>query len=113
MNFETKKTDEKKRSYSQGFAKIDKVIKQVSKGRDLQDALNKHQVLKYWEQIATVFLAEAKSLSKAIDLKQGRLTVACLSRELANKLYMFSEQIIFALNELIGRKVVYAIYIEC
>ena len=113
MKLEIKNNNQKKRNYSSGFAKIDKVIKHSSTGSSFEEAFNKHQVIKYWEQIASAFLLEAKSLSKAVDLKQGKLIVACLSRELANKLYMFSEQIILALNDLIGRKVVYAIYIEC
>jgi hypothetical protein len=115
MPTETKnnyKQDDKKR-YNTGFAKIDKVIRRTAKEHNFEAALNKHQAIKYWQQIVAVFLEEAATLSKAIDFKQGRLTVACLSRELANKLYVFSQQIITALNEAIGRKVVYAISIEC
>lgn len=98
--------------HTKGFAKIDKVIRHSAKEYNLEAALNKYQAIKYWEQIAVGFLEEAVVLSKAIDFKQGRLVVACLSREMANKLYTFSQQIIAAINEAIGRKVVYAISIE-
>ena len=95
-----------------GFYKIDKVIKQTAKQHNLEGALYRHQALTCWNEIAKGFLAESKELTKAVDLKKGVLTVACLTREVAYKIKLFAPRIIEALNQVLGRRVVFAIYTE-
>jgi len=95
-----------------GFARIDKIIVQNSGNKNLQVAFYKHQALKYWHDVIDGFISEAKDLTQAIDFKKGVLTVACLSREIANKIRVLSEQIIAALNEVLGKRLVFAIYTE-
>jgi hypothetical protein len=97
---------------SKGWTGIDKVLKQNAKNYNLETALYKHKALKLWQEIAGGFVEEAGKLTQAVDFKKGILTVACLSRELASKIRLLSEQIITALNELMGQRVVYAIYVE-
>jgi len=103
---------ENRKKYYKGFAKIDKLVSQTAKQYNLENALYRHQTLKHWQEIACTFVEEAKDFTQAIDFKKGVLTIACLSREVASKLKLMSQKIISALNELIGRQVVYAIYVE-
>ena len=95
-----------------GFQKIDRVIKQTAKQYNLEIALYRHKTLKHWREVAGAFVEEAAALTQAIDFKKGVLTVACLSREVASKLRLLAQRIIYALNQLLGRQVVYAIYLE-
>jgi hypothetical protein len=112
MPQEIKKQNENIKRYSNGFSKVGSVLKKTAKEKKLQAALYKYQVIKSWEQTVCGFLEEAGRLSKAIDFQDGKLIIACLTKDMADKLYLFSKQIITALNELIGRKIVYAIFIE-
>jgi hypothetical protein len=52
-------------------------------------------------------------LTQAVDFKKGVLTVACLSREVASKIKLFAESILEALNQVLGARLVFAIYTEC
>lgn len=95
-----------------GFSRIDKVLNKTAKDYNLETALYKHQTLKYWHEVASGFVEDAKKLTQAIDFKRGVLTVACLSKEVANQVRLLSERIIYALNQIIGKRMVYAIYVE-
>ena len=95
-----------------GFFKIDKVIKHAAKQYNLENALYRHKALTNWGQVAGSFVTEALELTRAIDFKKGVLTVACLSRQVASKLRMLAQQIIGALNQLLGRQVIFALYLE-
>ena len=97
---------------TKGFVKIDKVISYHSQDKKLHDSLWRYRALKSWEQAVSEFFEEAKELSKAMDLKNGVLFVACLSKELAHKLKLFAEKIVETLNRLLGRIVVYALVVE-
>ena len=114
MKAENKKTNRVKarRNQYKGFAKIDKLLSQTARQYNLQNALYRHKALKHWQQIAGAFIEEAASLTRAIDFKKGVLTVACLSREVASKLKLLANRIISALNQLLGRQVVFALYVE-
>jgi|SRR6185436_18747156 len=100
------------RNKNKGFTKIEKLVSQTAKQYNLETALYRHQTIKYWQDVAAAFVEEAKQYTQAIDFKKGVLTVACLSREVAFKIKLMSEKIISALNELVGKPVVYAIFIE-
>ena len=101
-----------KDNYNKGFSKIDKVLNKTAKHYNLENALYKHKALKHWAEIAAAFVEEAKELTQAIDFQKGVLTIACLSREVASKIKLLAQNIIRALNELLGRQMVYAIYVE-
>jgi hypothetical protein len=101
-----------KNNYSKGWTSIDKAIRQNAKNQNLETALYRHKALKLWLEIAEGFVKEARQLTQAVDFKKGILTVACLSREVASKIRFLAEQIITALNELMGKRVIYAIYVE-
>jgi Dna[CI] antecedent, DciA len=101
-----------KQNYKKGFVPLDKLLKSTAKEYNLENALYRHQSIKNWQVVASGFIEEAKDFTQAIDFKRGVLTVACLSREVAYKVKLMAERIIEALNEVIGKRVVYAIYIE-
>lgn len=95
-----------------GFSRIDKVLNKTAKDYNLEAALYKHQTIKYWHEVASGFIEEATKLTQAIDFKKGVLTVACLSHEVANQIRILSKRIIQELNQIIGKQMVYAIYVE-
>lgn len=101
-----------KKNTHKGFAKIDKLISQTAKQYNLETAGYKYQAIKYWGEVAGGFVDEASKLTQAVDFKKGVLTIACLSREVASKLRLLARNIIAALNQLLGKQVVYAIYVE-
>jgi hypothetical protein len=99
-----------KDNYNKGFSKIDKVLNKTAK--NLENALYKHKALKHWQEIATAFVEEAASFTQAINFEKGILTIACLSREVASKIKLLADRIITALNEILGRQMFFAIYVE-
>lgn len=103
----------KKQNYqSKGFSKIDGLITQKAKKNNYEQILYKHKIVRHWQQVAGSFVEEAKEQTKALDFKKGVLTIACLSLEIARKLKTLASTIVSALNEFLGRRVVFALYFE-
>lgn len=94
------------------FARIDKILPQAAKHYHLEEVMQKHRALRSWQKVVVGFFDEAEKLTRAIDFKNGVLKVACLSQELAQKLKLLTPRIIEAMNKLLGRPLVYAIYLE-
>jgi hypothetical protein len=94
------------------YTKIDKVLSQTAKHYKLETALHRYQALNHWEEVVVSFITEAKNQTRAIDLQKGVLVVACLSKEVAYQLKLLAQRIIYALNQLLGKSVVYAIRVE-
>ena len=63
-------------------------------------------------KVAGSFVEEAKEMTQALDLKKGVLLVACLSREVARKFKVLAGNIVSALNQLLGKQVVFALCFE-
>ena len=99
-------------AHYRNFSRIDALIAAAAKQYRLEDAMQKYRALRLWQQAAGSFLAEAKELTRAVDFNNGVLRVACLSRELARRLRLLTPRIIEAINQLLGRPLVYAIYLE-
>src|SRR5690348_1248946 len=95
--------------YDHSFSKIDKIIPKTAQQYQLQEAMVKHQVLRYWEEAATAFIAEADTLTKALYFEGGVVVIACLSEQLAKEIRLFAARIVYALNQLIGKNVVESI----
>ena len=87
-------------------------LKLQAKQYNLENAAYKYKAIKHWSEIAGAFVEEAGKFTQAVDFQKGVLTVACLSRAVASQLRLMAEKIIEALNEVIGRKVIYAIFFE-
>ncbi len=96
----------------QGFTSIQKVLPNKLKQYKLEAAFYKHQAIKHWNEAAGKFINQAKDQTKAIDLKNGILVVACLSKELAYEIRMIVERIVYEINKLIGKSVVFGIHME-
>ncbi len=98
--------------YHKGFTKIGKILPNTIKQYKLEKSFYRHQALKHWETVAGKFFAEAREQVRAIDLKNGILTVACLSKDLAYEIKLLAKRIVDELNKLIGKLVVFAIHVE-
>jgi hypothetical protein len=96
-----------------GFIKLEKVISQnLSADHKLQEAMFKHKIVGLWEGVASGFFSEAKELTRAVDFHKGCLVVACLNRELAQKIQLLARRIINAINEVLGKTLVFALKLE-
>ena len=95
-----------------GFEKISHALSYRGHSKKLDESFWKYKALKSWDKAASNYFEEAAELSKATDLKNGVLFVACLSQDLSRKLKLFSQKIIELLNQLLGRKMVFALVIE-
>ena len=95
-----------------GFNSINEVIVGTENLKKLQPIVEKYKALKIWESVAKSFLADLEKQTKAMDLKKGVLYVACLSKEAAYQIKVLKEKIINALNTILGKRIVFAIYIE-
>lgn len=94
------------------FTKIDRVLKKTSKNYKLETAVQKHKLIKAWQEIAKAFVSEAVQESRAMDFQKGVLLVACLSKEVAYQIKVLSQRIIYALNQFLGATAVFAISVE-
>lgn len=94
-----------------GFVKINFIIGS-SANRHLVQALERKRVLDAWGEAIVEFFEGAGMLTKAVDFKAGRLTIACLSKELAYQIRILSQRIMYAINQLIGRNLVFSINLE-
>jgi|GEM_PF-1312765 hypothetical protein len=99
-------------NYNKGFTPIGKLLKNTAKEYHLENVLYRQKTINSWQKVVSGFIEEAQSQTQAVDFNRGVLTVACLSREAAYKIKLMAERIIAALNEIIGKRVVYAIYVE-
>lgn len=95
-----------------GFKSVGSVLPDRMKQYKLQKAFYKHQAIRYWKDAARSFADDLSKETKAIDLKNGILIIACLSKELAYQIKILSQRIIAHINQLIGKHVVYAIAVE-
>lgn len=100
-----------KSNYS-GFSKINKIIPQTARQYHLEAAYQKHSVMRYWEEALAAFVSKSEGQTKAMDFKKGTLYVACLSSRLADEIRSLADRILYALNQLLGRTMVYALEIE-
>lgn len=97
---------------TKGFVGISKAIEGHSKSKILKQAFYKHKAISTWEKAVAEFFEGAEAQSKAVDFKEGVLMVACLTKDLAYKIKAFAQRIIYILNQLIGKDLVYAIRVE-
>jgi hypothetical protein len=96
-----------------GFVKAgEAALKNHPQSKVFEKALYKHQAIKSWDKAVLEFFEDAKEKTKATDFKEGVLYIACLTKDLASKIKMFAQRIIYILNQLIGKDIVYALKVE-
>lgn len=98
--------------YETGFVAVEKILPIRTEKYKLQPAYARHRVLKFWPAVAAGFLVNSESLTKATEFKNGVLVVACLSQELAYQIKILANRIIYALNQQLGKNLVFAICVE-
>lgn len=101
-----------KKTKKTGFEDLSKVFKNHPKNKELQEAYVRHKVLKIWGTVAESFFESAKEFTYPVDFKKGILYIACLSKELGQKIKLFSKRIVYALNQILKEELVYSINIE-
>lgn len=101
-----------RQNYHKGFTPINRILSKTAKNYHLESALYRHEALKQWEKVAGEFIENANGQTKAIDFKKGVLTIACLSREAAYQVRVMVERLILALNQILGKRLIYAIAVE-
>ncbi len=92
---------------------INKTLKGQIKKYKLEDKVKGYEVLKYWEEAISKILPDAVQKTLALSFEKGVLRVASLSREIALEIKLFAKRLIYELNGLLGKELVYAIYCEC
>ncbi|HVY68134.1 MAG TPA: DciA family protein [Patescibacteria group bacterium] len=95
-----------------GFAKIGFLLDATASRRHWEGVWQRQRALAAWQGVAAAFLEETAELTRAIGFDKGVLTVACLSKAAASRIRLLSQNLITALNEWLGRRLVYAIYLE-
>ncbi len=95
-----------------GFVPVGKILPVKSKEYKLDSALVRYKALKFWQTAAADFLENSGELTRALEFKNGVLVVACLSQELAYQIKVLSGRIIYVLNGLLGKNLVFAIRVE-
>ena len=92
--------------------KLEKILNANLKKYKLEDRIKAAEVLKTWQKIVSDFFPDAVGKTMALSLKNGVLTVASLSREIADAIMLVAGRIIYELNRLVGKSLVYRICCE-
>lgn len=100
------------RNKHSNFTSLKKLIPQAAELHKAERHYAKYQVFAAWEQAVVGFFAEAKQLTKPIEFEKGKLIVACLSQDLQTLLKQVAQQLLRALNDLLGKTLVYSLVIE-
>ena len=95
-----------------GFSDIKYLVGKAAENHHLQEYYIKYKIFQAWDKIAPGFFADAENLTKPVDFCKGKLTIACLSESLTLQIRQVAKQILRALNELLGRQLVFVIAIE-
>lgn len=105
--------EQPKSKKSKGFEKMgNAVLRGHPRAEIYKKAFNKYKVISGWNQAVGQFFDNAEGLTKAMDFKDGLLVIACLTKELASKIKMFAERIIYILNSILGKELVFALRVE-
>jgi hypothetical protein len=94
------------------FVTIKNLIPQAAAQHQVEKHFIKYKIFSVWEKVILGFFTEAKDATKAIDFKNGTLTVACLSQTLGMQIKQVVPQLLRALNDFLGRNLVYVLIVE-
>jgi len=95
-----------------GFSNIKYLIPKAAEQHQLEQQFTKYKIFTVWEKVIIGFFTEAKDITKAIDFQNGKLTIACLSQTLGTQIKQVIPQLLRALNDLLGRNLVYVLIVE-
>ena len=78
----------------------------------IEDKVKTYEVLRFWDRVIGESLPKAQGQTMALSFERGILRVAVLSRDVASEIRMYSQRLIYALNVILGREMVFAIVCE-
>jgi hypothetical protein len=93
--------------------KIEKILKKSIRKYKIEDKVKTYEVLSHWEKIISQILPETKGKTMAVSFERGVLRIAALSHESADLINLLQKRIIYALNNTLGKTLVFRIYCEC
>lgn len=94
------------------FTKIKYIIPDTAKQHQVEAQFIKYKTIQAWEKVLPGFFTEAGELTKAINFEKGTLYVACLSKDLYSAIRQLTQQILRALNEFLGKNLVFNLVVE-
>jgi hypothetical protein len=94
------------------FSPVGSLLPDSLKQHKIEMATDRYTALQLWEEVLTGFLNKAADKTKAIDLHDGTLIVACLDEILAKEINGFLPMLTDALNRLAGKNIIKNIRIE-
>jgi hypothetical protein len=94
------------------FVNIKQIIPQSAKQHQAEAQFTKYQIITAWGKVSPGFFTEAAELTKAVNFEKGTLYVACLSKDLYFAIRQLMQQILRALNEFLGRNLVFNLVVE-
>ena len=83
-----------------GFEKVNKILPGKIKQYKLEKSFYKRQAIKHWHGAACKYIDKAHESTQALDLKNGVLTIACLSKEIAYQIKLLAQRIMYEINKL-------------
>ncbi len=92
--------------------KIEFLVKKSLRTHKLETKVKQYSVCRDWESVVTGLFPNAEKKTMAISFENGILRVASLSKDIADQILVCQKRIIYALNEKIGRDLVYRIRCE-
>ncbi len=92
--------------------RINASLHRTIKKYKIEDKVRSHQALSQWEKVIAEFMPQAAQKTMAISLEKGVLKIAALSKDLAYDIHLYQKRLIEALNEIIGKRLVFVIVCE-
>jgi hypothetical protein len=89
--------------------KIGKLIKHNLQEHKIEDKVKAYEVYKLWEKVLTDFLPAASNQTMVTAFNRGTLEVAVLQSDLSDEINLCQQRIIYQLNNLLGKNLVYSI----
>lgn len=97
---------------NKGFTNIQHILPTLAQQHQVERFYQKYKVFNAWEKVSTGFFTESQELTKPADFSNGKLIIGCLSPELGTRLRQVAEQLIRALNDFLGKRVIFSLIIE-
>jgi hypothetical protein len=92
--------------------RISKTLSSNMKKYNLEEKIQSSNVCKLWDRVVTELVPGAIGKTMATGLNRGVLTIASLTKEVADIIRSYKDRIMYALNSYFGKKIVYAIHVE-
>ena len=92
--------------------KIERILKSNIKKHKIEDKIKIYEILHKWDKIIAECAPSAIGKSMALSFERGVLRVAALSREVADLINILQKRIIYAINTMLGKTLVFKIYCE-